>query len=222
MQIELTTNDRTEIQPKHLDTIQDLLYRLLAPVGTYRRQLKPSKGRRWKKLQHRKAAKSESGAGGEAAAQDAQASVEPEPRPEVLPYLTVGFNSTMRCLESLCYDSMPDTIRRFLGEKAESSTTKSKRKRTSKSNTRKKTGRLVAVFVCRSSLSPAHYAYIPQLVELASKDRVPGQEIRLIPLSRGAEGRLAKAMGLPRVGIVGLTDCKPASVLIDYVKENVP
>ena len=111
---------------------------------------------------------------------------------------------------------MPDTVREFLGQDTD---TKSKLKRKRKTNRAKKD--LVAVFVCRSTLSPAHYAHIPQLVELASKSRAPGKEIRLVPLSKGAETRLAKLLNLPRVGIVGLTDCKIASVLIDYVRENV-
>ena len=206
-------NDRAEIQQNHLETIQDLLFRVLSPVGAYREQVRRSKGRRWKKFQHRKATKSE---GGEKTT-NAHLSVEPEHRPEVLPYLTVGFNSTARCLESLCEESMPDTVRQFLGQDTD---TKSKLKRKWKTNRAKK--ELVAVFVCRSTLSPAHYAHIPQLVKLASKSRTLGQEIRLVPLSKGAEARLAKVMNLPRVGIIGLMDCKLASVLIDYVRDNVP
>lgn len=175
--------------------------------------MKPSKGRRWKKIQHRKAAKESAGE----TAQDAQVSVKPEPRPEILSHLTMGFNSTVRCLESLCGESMPDVIRQYLGKDMQ---TKGELKRKRKSNSARK--ELAAVFVGRSTLSPAHYAHIPQLVELASKSRDPGQEIRLIQLSKGAEARLAKVLNVPRVGIVGLMDCKLASVLIDYVRDNVP
>ncbi|EFQ99172.1 hypothetical protein MGYG_02185 [Nannizzia gypsea CBS 118893] len=85
----------TELSREHQETIEDLLYRVLYPIRTWRgEKAKPSKGRRWKKLQLRKEAasknKDEEKSSGHA--------LTPSPAPDVLKYLTTGFNSTMRCL----------------------------------------------------------------------------------------------------------------------------
>ncbi|WEW57865.1 RNase P and RNase MRP subunit [Emydomyces testavorans] len=129
----------------------------------------------------------------------------------------MGFNSTSRVLELMCKipndtsidDSLPSGENVMAPEQVVL-------------DQAKKASELAAVFVCRSTLPTALYAPIPLLITTASRALPPGKKPRLVYLPKGSELRLSKALGLPKVGIIGITDCSPALTLIEYVRQNVP
>lgn len=148
-------------------------------------------------------------------------------------HITVGFNSTMRCLETLCQtdpgpisvraenvtndDSTPAPTATATSSEDDDENEPSKR-------SKPKAKSLAIVFISRHTLPVELMSPISLAVEHASKAQASGEEkrIRLVPLSKNAETRLSRAMKIPKVGIIGLEPCRAASVLVDYVREHIP
>ena len=83
--------------------------------------------------------------------------------------------------------------------------------------------RLVAIFVPRAELPKILYSHLPILIKTASLGSPSLPPIRLVPLASGADARLAQALGIPRVGMVGLMDNAPnTSQLIQLTRTHVP
>ncbi|DAA78784.1 TPA_exp: Uncharacterized protein A8136_2569 [Trichophyton benhamiae CBS 112371] len=192
----------TELSHEHQETIEDLLYRLLYPIRAWRHEKpKPSKCKKWKKLELRKEAASKN-KDEEKAPSNMSASSN---APEVLKNLTIGFNSTMRSLESVG-EMDRDTTNPAVQEEYKAS---------------QQSMKLSVVFICRST------APIPLVDSLSFTvtrllDLERGKGIRLVYLSKNAETRMADAVGIPRLGVIGIKECQSARILIDYVRENVP
>lgn len=82
---------------------------------------------------------------------------------------------------------------------------------------------LVAIFVPRAEQPKILHSHLPALIKIASLGSLDLPPIRLVPLASGAEARLIKALGIPRVGLVGLLDDAPsASQLIQLTRTHVP
>ncbi|KAF3895276.1 hypothetical protein GTR04_0491 [Trichophyton interdigitale] len=192
----------TDLSREHQETIEDLLYRLLYPIRTWRDEKpKPSKGRRWKKLERRKDAASKT-KDEEKAPSSMSASFR---APEVLKNLTIGFNSTVRSLESMGVTNDDTT----------NAATQEEYKATQQSS------KLSVVFICRSTAPMPLVESLSFTVKRIS-DLERGNGIRLVYLSKNAETRMADAVGVPRLGVIGIKECQSARILIDYVRENVP
>ncbi|KAI1974030.1 RNase P and RNase MRP subunit [Ophidiomyces ophidiicola] len=130
--------------------------------------------------------------------------------PDVTQHLTIGFNSTVRALEQLCMYPLQD-----MGKRLQSHDTMT-------SIQKKNATPLAAIFVCRSTLPAALDAPLPLLVKSASQKLPDGEKIRLVYLGENAEIRISKALGVPRAGVIGVATYASATVLIDYIRVNVP
>ena len=133
------------------------------------------------------------------------------PPPDVHDHLTVGFNTTTKYLELLAQKSNRSTT-----EVGNSSAVAAV-------NTSADLKPLAAVFISRSSQPPVLYSHLPLLTKAASLVVPSSPSTRLIPLPEGAADQLKTALGIPRVGVIGLIDGAPnASALIDFIRERVP
>ena len=226
---EALMHQRPAIQAHDLDTILELLCRsvlrlhlcvlyctivlltldscrLLAPIGQYREiSVVPSKGKRSKKRK-RAAARAEAAEWPSTTsilAADAKPSV-----PAINGALTIGFNSTQRHLETAARRFAPgQTMTNAMLDPRNTQLEPS-------SNT------LAAVFVDRSSQAPILHSHLPLLVSAASTPTIP---VRLVALPNGSETRLRTALGIPRVGVIGIrNDAPDATPLLNFVKEHVP
>ncbi|MCJ1270671.1 RNase P and RNase MRP subunit [Lobaria immixta] len=155
----------------------------LSPVGDYRRQhLSFSNEKPAKKGKKRKRSIKETFA----------STFIDSASPEVLEFMTVGFNTTTRHLE--------DLAQKCTGKKP-----------------------LVAIFVPHAEQPKILHSHLPVLIKAASLGSPSLPPIRLVPLASGAEARLIKALGIPRVGLIGLMDNAPAaSQLIQLTRTHVP
>ncbi|KAH0538144.1 hypothetical protein FGG08_005252 [Glutinoglossum americanum] len=206
---------------------------ILSPIGQHRSShVDPSKGKRIRK---RKRNEGQSG-GGTSNIQPSissvsqQAGVNPSPpQPEVSSYLTIGLNSTTRSLELQAQQSIPESLspQCDLLHDMGNISTKSKPCGASPEGQlgalceliRKP---LVAVFVSRSSQPALLHAHLPLLTVTASLSHPRKPPIALVTLPKGSEARLASALGMPRVGVVGLSEGAPGSTaLVEYVRESV-
>lgn len=117
----------------------------------------------------------------------------------VLSYLTTGFNSTMRQLES----SAKNATR--LGATTQASET---------------ANCYPSVIVARRTTFPALVDQsFPVLVATASRALNP---VRLVEMSANAEASLSAAMGIPRLSVLGIgVDAPGFGPLIAYVREHV-
>jgi ribonuclease P/MRP protein subunit POP3 len=178
--------------------IVDLLCRLLEPIGHHRREhLKPSRGSSSRKRKRK-------------AAQHATSSTDATPAPPapaIFSYITLGFNTTIRHLESLSAISTPQPLGGPTLEQSES------------------IGQLAplsAVFVCRAGLPPILTSSLPLLTATASRAFPDEPPTRLIPLGKTAGDRLAQTLHQPTVGFIGLrSDTAAAKNLIDLVRDRV-
>jgi ribonuclease P/MRP protein subunit POP3 len=124
--------------------------------------------------------------------------------PEVAHYITVGFNSTVRCLQDLARSQWHTSRASVADENAIARKT------------------VAAVFVCPLSSPALLTSSFPSLVAAASARHPSDAPIRLVALPREAEVRLAEALFQPRVGFVGLLQDTPGGkALIDMVVEKV-
>lgn len=115
------------------------------------------------------------------------------PSPIIGKHVTVGLNSTSRRLEAFAKTSQDLAY----------------------------TTPLAAVFLTQSPLA-FQYTHLPVLVALATSSHPEISAPRLVPLDISAERRLSRALGIPRVGVIGvLQDAPGARPLIDYVREHV-
>jgi len=57
---------------------------------------------------------------------------------------------------------------------------------------------------------------------MASARRVSESGVRLVLLSQDADTRLAEALALPTVGVVGIVDTSPWEGLVSLVRESMP
>lgn len=137
-------------------------------------------------------------------------------RPEMHGHLTVGFNTTTRYIELLARNPSPSMMQ-------EPGPVMAIETSAGPSLNPAKIKPLTAVFVTRSSHLPALYSYLPLSVKLASLSVPSSPSIRIITLPEGAEDRLKAALGIARVGMVGLIDGAPSALsLIQFIRENVP
>ncbi len=140
-----------------------------------------------------------------------------KPGPEALDFVTIGYNTTTRQLEALAQGGRGTP---FLGLTTPDSGMGHDSNPSSKSVMLE---RLVAVFVPRSEQQPVLHSHLPILIEAASLASPSLPSIRLVALPSGAEAQLSKALGIPRVGLVGLrNDAPAASDLVEFSRAHVP
>lgn len=134
------------------------------------------------------------------------------PAPTITSSLVIGYNSTVRCLETGARKNVPPTIAHMddglHGDNLRKGSVEAEP--------------LVAVFVARSELSPVMVSHLPLLIATASLNRHSEAAIRLITLPKGADATLSTALHLPRVGVIGLRGDTPnIAPLIAYVRDTV-
>ena len=82
---------------------------------------------------------------------------------------------------------------------------------------------LAAVFVPHFDQPAMLYAHIPLLAKMTSSAFATLPSTRLVVLPKGAEQRLASALKIPRVGLIGLSrDAPESAALIEFVRQKVP
>ena len=178
----------------------------------------PSKGKREKKRKRKE---------GRSAGQPSQDEPTiPEQRapipktPEISEFVTIGFNSTSRCLEALArrYAPLDSGGQVQKGPKVPAMDL-SNASATDVSNPKP----MAAVFVPRSDQPSMLNSHLPLLIKAASLGSPDFPSPRLITLPKGADKRLSAAVSTPRVALIGLIDGAPeADALIDFIKQVVP
>ena len=140
--------------------------------------------------------------------------------PNIQRHVTIGFNATTRYLEDLVKQSIASRGSRH-GSQEDTATNS-----TVGALDCPKTATympLAAVFVPHSDQPAMLYAHIPLLAKLTSSAFATLPPTRLVTLSKGAEQRLGSALGIPRVGLVGLyRDAPESAALMEFVKQTVP
>lgn len=130
--------------------------------------------------------------------------------PELVSFITVGYNSTVRNLENASRMSAPTYTQ----------STVNKSENQDELETR---ASLVAVFVDRTGQPSIMYSQLPLLVYTASRAVASEPSIRLITLPAGAMARLSAIFGVPRVGILGLARNAPGGgPLLEFLCQEVP
>ncbi|KAI9791099.1 MAG: hypothetical protein M1816_004330 [Peltula sp. TS41687] len=208
---------------------------LLAPLGQHRRNhIEPSKGKRVKKRKVQEARSNEPALNTKSTGVDGPPPVEPPEPPLLTSYVTIGFNSTTRHLESLSQLSKPKSS----GHSTEKSAshahpTDSVHKDGTSSDilsdsakaqeeTTTPTHHIAAVFVPRSSQPSVLHAHLPLLTYTASMAHPSLPPTRLVTLPKGSEVKLCDALALPRISFIGIMEQAPhASPLIEYVRQHV-
>ncbi|KAF2144133.1 uncharacterized protein K452DRAFT_267305 [Aplosporella prunicola CBS 121167] len=181
------------------DVMLEMLVNLLSPIGHHRSlHVTPSQGKRSKKR------KRHDDAG--AATSDP---VPAPPMPDISKSITVGINSTTRHLEQLAAARAPPALRPQGG------------------NEHKEIGdapalsNLAILFLLKPP-NDITYAHLPLLSQAASSTLPAATATRLVPLKASSEQKLASALGLPRVGVVGVMEGAPgAAPLLDYVRAHL-
>ncbi|EXJ89269.1 hypothetical protein A1O3_02335 [Capronia epimyces CBS 606.96] len=163
-----------------------LLLPLLQPIGEFRRDYIPqSKGRGRAGKTH----KTENGS-------------VPEWMPELYNHLTIGFNSTVRRLESLAHTRKPANIAL-----------------TTSNPPGKPEINLSVVFVCRQNLPDIMISSLPLLMATSAPK---SNRSKLVELTSQAEAKIALALQQPRVGVLGCEEGAPgAETLLRFVSEMV-
>ncbi|MCJ1467098.1 hypothetical protein MMC07_005720 [Pseudocyphellaria aurata] len=194
------------LSPEVQAAILDSLCSFLSPIGAYRGQRlsfsKGKSGRRTSKKRKRPINEDLSKLPMQSAA------------PEVLDFVTVGFNTTTHHLERLAQTCTGNTATSAgpvvtHGDQVNSDRMIHKH--------------LIAIFVPRAEQPKILHSHLPVLIKTASLGSPDLLPIRLVPLASGAEAQLSKALGIPRVGIVGLMDHAPnASQLVQLTRAHVP
>ena len=188
---------------------------LLSPIGEHKSH-PPSKGKRAKKRKRR----------GDTTIQNKSADVPNDgvsrtgalAQPEIQDHLTIGFNTTTRFLEFLAQKNRPDS-----GKDEDLNAVVPIKNPIQPSFDTARIEPLAAVFALRSGQPPVLYSHLPLLVRAANLAVPSSPSTRLISLPEGAEVRLRSALGIPRVGLIGLMNGAPnASSLVDFIRANVP
>ena len=142
------------------------------------------------------------------------------PPPDIQRHVTIGFNATTRYLEDLAKRSVASRDHRHGSQ--EDTATESKVGTLDRPQTDTHMP-LAAVFVPYSDQHAMLYAHIPLLAKMTSSAFATIPSTRLVVLSKGAEQRLGSALGIPRVGLIGLYSEAPESAaLMEFVKQKVP
>ena len=191
------------------DENTDLFTRsLIAPIGDYRRRnVVRSMGKRDKK-RRKLGLRSADKASDDALQGEALAELIPAP-PAIGAFLTIGYNSTIRCLDNMSRAATPEIFRvtadrsdAYVDPKAAQS--------------------LSAVFVDRSNQPDILYGQLPVLIYTASLGRPAGSPIRLITLPSGAGERISTSLNIPRVSIIGILELAPnAESLLRFIEQKV-
>lgn len=80
----------------------------------------------------------------------------------------------------------------------------------------------LAVIFLTQPVSSLQYSHLPTLVAFAAASRPGGIAPRFVALDAAAEQKLKTALGIPRVGVLGvLSDAPGAAPLFEYVRHNV-
>ena len=66
------------------------------------------------------------------------------------------------------------------------------------------------------------YSHLPTLCAVASARHANQPSVRLILLGENADARLAEALALPRVGVVGIADDPQWQGLVSFVRARMP
>ena len=140
--------------------------------------------------------------------EEALAELVPAP-PAIGAFLTIGYNSTIRCLDNMSRSATPEVFRvaadrsgAYVDPKAAQS--------------------LSAVFVDRSNQPDVLYKQLPVLVYTASLRRPAVSPVRLITLPSGAGERLSTSLNIPRVSIIGILELAPnAAFLLRFIEQKV-
>jgi ribonuclease P/MRP protein subunit POP3 len=167
-------------------------------MGQHRSEhLKPSRGSSSRKRKRK-------------AAQQATPSTEAvpaPPTPAISSHVTLGFNTTIRHLESLSAIARPQLLGGPILEPSQPIG---------------QPASLAAVFVCHPGLPPILTSSLPLLIATASLAFPEEPPTRLVPLGKMAGDRLAQALHQPTVGFIGLrSDAAMAQKLIDLVRDRV-
>ncbi|KAF2086517.1 hypothetical protein K490DRAFT_66710 [Saccharata proteae CBS 121410] len=199
-----------QLQPTNHDVIVDMLVRLLAPIGRHRTlHVTPSKGKRSKKRKR-------------AERPQPTPPPPPPPAPEIASHVTVGINSTTRHLEQLALSTVPAALKSDAISATETPPD-SKNDSEPPATTPSPPSPITAIFIPASPNSPIH-AHLPILCATASaKTTTPtASPTLLVPLKPSTEAKLATALGVPRLGVVGLLAGAPgADTLVQYVRDHV-
>lgn len=124
--------------------------------------------------------------------------------PEVYDHLTVGFNSTVRRLESVARSRKPLVL--SAGPVAD-------RQDIHEAN-------LAVVFVCRETLPDIMASSLPLLMATSAP---VSSRAHLIELSAESEVKVAQALHHPRVGVLGIeSETAGAEPLLRYIQDSVP
>ncbi|KAL1625160.1 RNase P and RNase MRP subunit [Neofusicoccum ribis] len=187
---------------------------LLAPIGQHRStHITPSKGKRSKKRKRQEARK------GDEPHHQAPA---PPPPPALTRHITVGVNSTTRYLEQLAANKAPPT-HAAAPEQADRSKPHAAAPgiETDAPHSPESLRHLPLIFTLQppSSITTSH---LPLLTHTASRLLPSFKLARLVPLKPSSEPKLAAALGVPRVGVIGIMEDAPgAEPLIKYAREKV-
>ncbi|RPA96028.1 hypothetical protein L873DRAFT_1829638 [Choiromyces venosus 120613-1] len=178
-----------DVPPTTQTTILEHLLQILSPIGARKRLLPPSPSTTKRNKRKRRKLTSTT-----ATTTDL---LPPPPPPEITKYLAIGLNSTTAHLEGLAGERRPAAF-----PPSPSPT----------ENAKLKKPKMKALFVTRAdSQSSLLHSHIPLLCSLASGD---GEDVvRLVQLPRGAEARVADALGIARAGFVGLLEGAPEEVV---------
>ncbi|KAI9796614.1 MAG: hypothetical protein M1833_006054 [Piccolia ochrophora] len=179
----------------------ELLCSLFSPIGLYRTTHVPrSKGKR-----HKRAVKKAS------ETNNPPHDASPPPPPVLSTHITLGINSTLTHLQNLSRHSLPATYPLHLQLPP---------KPTSSPQT--PPTHLSAIFVPFPDLDPVLRSHLCHVAFTASMTHPTLPSTLLVPLPKSANARLANALGVPRVGCVGLMETAPETgPLLEYVREHV-
>lgn len=123
--------------------------------------------------------------------------------PDVYDHLTIGFNSTVRRLETLASSRKPQILAQDTDTTPENDPP----------------AHLPVVFVCRNNLPDIMTSSFPLL--MATSAPSPTQA-RLVEMSAQAEEKISQALCQPRVGVLGIEEgAVGAASLLHFVKDNI-
>ncbi|KAK5026609.1 RNase P and RNase MRP subunit [Exophiala sideris] len=176
------------VSADHEQAILTLLIPLLQPIGNFRRDnVARSRGK---------------GRAGNPK-NNTRAEAMPEWMPEIYDRLTIGFNSTVRRLESLARSRKPAILSQAVGIEQPPHAVPD----------------LSVVFVCRQALPNIMTSSMPLLLATSSPKT---SRARLVELSTQSEAKLAQALNQPRLGVLGLEqDAAEFNTLVQFLEENI-
>ena len=143
--------------------------------------------------------------------------------PDLINFVSIGFNSTTRHLEALAQKSAPSSLVVGKIDPVMNGKLSTARKRGQSDAEISSPKPLLAVFVPNIKESPKLYSHLPILVKTASMAFPQLPAIRLVTLPSDAENRLSETLKIPRVGLIGLEcDAPRVSTLAEVIRADVP